>query len=136
MLFLGGVRHSLLLPTLPCAPARLFLIEGLVAVLVSFSFFFMPKDTDSIKSLTPEEREALHASMAHTPKPVHHIKQLLLGAIKNPAVWIAGAGIKFMRDIAFYGTHGVLVGMAGAPCIAQQCELHCPPAGRAEPLAS
>lgn len=93
-----------------------------MAVLVSFSFFFMPKDTDAIKSFTPEEREALHASMAHHPKPVQQIKQLLLGAIKNPAVWIAGAGIKFMRDIAFYGTCGASGGVAG---LGQQYELHC-----------
>lgn len=84
---------------------RLFLIEGVVAVIVSGSFFFMPKNIDAIKSLTLEEREALHASMMHHAKPVTNIKQLLLGAIKNPAVWLAGAGIKFMRDIAFYGAH-------------------------------
>jgi len=80
----------------------LFLVEGIVAVLVSVSFFWMPKDIDALKSLTAEEREALHASMMHHAKPVKDVKKLL-GAIKNPAVWIAGTGIKFLRDIAFYG---------------------------------
>lgn len=67
----------------------------------------MPKDIDAIKSLSPAERDALHASMSHHAKPVTNIKQLMLGAVKNPAVWIAGAGIKFMRDIAFYGETAV-----------------------------
>jgi len=82
---------------------RLFLVEGIVAVLVSVSFFWMPKDIDALKSLTAEEREALHASMMHHAKPVKDVKKLLLGAVRNPAVWIAGTGIKFLRDIAFYG---------------------------------
>lgn len=92
--------------TLSCC-CRLFLVEGIVAVLVSVSFFWMPKDIDALKSLTAEEREALHASMVHHAKPVKDIKKLLLGAVKNPAVWIAGTGIKFLRDVAFYGENVV-----------------------------
>jgi MFS family permease len=81
----------------------LFLLEGVAAVIVSASFFFMPKDIDVMKGLTPEEREALHASFAHHARPARSTRQLLLGALKNPAVWIAGTGIKFLRDVAFYG---------------------------------
>ena len=83
--------------------ARLFLIEGIIAVIVSASFFWMPKDIDALQALTPEERDALHASMRHHSKPTAKAWPLLVGSVKNPAVWIAGAGIKFLRDIAFYG---------------------------------
>lgn len=82
---------------------RLFLIEGIVAVIVSASFFFLPKDIDHFKSLTAEEKDALHASMKQHCKTPAKAWTLLVGAVKNPAVWIAGAGIKFMRDMAFYG---------------------------------
>lgn len=81
----------------------LFLIEGLLACAVALAWFFMPRDIDSIKGLTDEERAALHASHAHHAKPATEPLKALVGALKNPAVWIGGAGIKFMRDVAFYG---------------------------------
>lgn len=81
---------------------RLFLIEGCAAVIVSFSFFFMPRDIDALKSLDDSERDALHACMHHQHKAVASVRTMFVGAVKNPAVWAAG-GIKFMRDIGFYG---------------------------------
>lgn len=80
----------------------LFLIEGVLACLVAAFWFFMPRDIDGMKSLTPEERAALHASMAHHAKPVSGARKALVGALKNPAVYIGGF-IKFFRDVGFYG---------------------------------
>lgn len=76
---------------------------GILACLVAVFWFFMPANIDAVKSLTEEERAALHASMSHHAKPVSSPWKGLTGAVKNPAVWIAGLGIKFCRDVGFYG---------------------------------
>jgi MFS family permease len=81
----------------------LFLVEGVLACLVAAAWFFMPRDIDAIKGLTDDERAALHASLAHHAKPASSPVKALLGALRNPAVWIGGGGIKFFRDVAFYG---------------------------------
>lgn len=73
-------------------------------MLVSVNFFWMPRDIDAMRGLTPAERDALHASMLHHAKPASSgLRRALLAAVKNPAVWCAGAGVKFFRDVAFYG---------------------------------
>jgi MFS family permease len=81
----------------------MFLVEGALAVIVAVSFFFLPRDIDAIRCLTDLEKEALHESMLGHEKPVASAKQALLGAVRSPVVWVAGCGIKFFRDIGFYG---------------------------------
>ncbi|KAF6252592.1 major facilitator superfamily domain-containing protein [Scenedesmus sp. NREL 46B-D3] len=81
----------------------LFLVEGVLACIVAAAWFFMPRDVDAIKGLTVVEKAALHASMAHQCKPASNPVKALLGALRNPAVWIDGGGIEFFRGVAFYG---------------------------------
>lgn len=81
----------------------LFLIEGALAVIVAIAWFFMPRDIDAVRSLTSEEKAALHASLESHHKPVTSAMTALAGALRNPVVYVAGLGIKFFRDIAFYG---------------------------------
>ncbi|WIA15325.1 hypothetical protein OEZ85_001991 [Tetradesmus obliquus] len=81
----------------------LFLVEGVLACIVAFAWFFMPRDIDAIRGLTDDERAALHASMSHAAKPSADPVKALVAALKNPAVWIGGGGIKFFRDVGFYG---------------------------------
>lgn len=81
----------------------MFLVEGALAVIVAMSFFFLPRTIEATRCLTGLEKEALHQSMLGHQKPVASAKQALLGAVRNPVVWVAGCGIKFFRDIGFYG---------------------------------
>jgi len=81
----------------------LFLVEGVLAVLVALAFFFLPRNIDAVRWLTAAEKAAVHASMKGQQMPVASSRQALLGALRNPVVYVAGFGIKFFRDIAFYG---------------------------------
>lgn len=84
-------------------PNIIHVFAGILACVVAVFWFFMPRDIDAVKGLTHQERMALHASMSHQAKPASSAWQGLLGAVKNPAVWIGGLGIKFFRDVGFYG---------------------------------
>lgn len=66
-------------------------------------FILLPRDIVAVKGLTDEESDALHASMSQHAKPVSSARKALWAAAKNPAVWVGGLGIKFFRDVGFYG---------------------------------
>ena len=63
----------------------LFLIEGVLACMVAFSFFFSPKNIDAVPGITQEERDAMHHALANAAKPTSSARAALLGALRNPA---------------------------------------------------
>ncbi len=64
--------------------------------MVAFSFFFSPKNIDTVPGITQEERDAMHHALANAAKPTSSTRAALLGALRNPAVY-AAAIIKFLR---------------------------------------
>jgi hypothetical protein len=88
----------------------------------------MPRDVDSVKTLTPEENAAVHASFIASHRPAKGGNQLKVfaKALTNPVV-LALCFVKFTRDVAFYGItycehrapcacgRGSRVRVAGAP---------------------
>lgn len=63
----------------------------------------MPSDIDGVRSLTADQRAAVHASFAASHKPAKGGNQLRLlwRAATNPVVMVMCA-IKFCRDCGFF----------------------------------